>query len=77
MFTDGAEQVAGVAKAGDHVPPHWLSYWHTTNLDRSIAKAKERGATLMAGPMSMPGVGTFAVVTDPTGATFGLHQPSR
>ena len=55
-------------------PPHWLSYALVTNADESAAKAKELGATLLAGPFDVTTVGRMAVIQDPTGAVFALWQ---
>jgi predicted enzyme related to lactoylglutathione lyase len=57
------------------IPPHWLSYVSVTNADETAAKAKELGATLLAGPFDVMTVGRMAVVQDPTGAVFALWQP--
>ena len=76
IFTDGADQVAGAMKAPDGVPPHWLCYWETGDLDRSVAKVKERGGQVPMAPMHIPNIGRVAVAVDPTGAPFALHQPS-
>ncbi|MCC7111025.1 MAG: VOC family protein [Deltaproteobacteria bacterium] len=75
IFSDGKDQVAGAMKAPDGVPPHWLCYWETGDLDRSLARVKERGGQVTMPPMSMAGIGRFAVAVDPTGAPFALHQP--
>ncbi|MCC7070146.1 MAG: VOC family protein [Deltaproteobacteria bacterium] len=76
IFTDGKEQVAGAMKAPEGVAPHWLSYWATNDLDRSLAKVKERGGQVPMPPMTVPNIGRFAVAVDPTGASFALHQPA-
>jgi len=39
----------------------------------ALARAKNRGAQLMNGPMDVPG-GRIAQLTDPQGAVFALHQ---
>jgi predicted enzyme related to lactoylglutathione lyase len=59
------------------VPPHWLAYILTLNCDASADKAKQLGATLFVPPMSMEGVGRFAVVADPQGATFAIFQAAN
>ena len=55
-------------------PPHWLSYASVTSADETSAKAKDLGATLLAGPFDVMTVGRMAVVQDPTGAVFALWQ---
>ena len=76
IFLDGKDQVAGAMKAPDGVAPHWLSYWATNDLDRSLAKVKERGGQVPMPPMNIPNIGRVAVAVDPTGASFALHQPA-
>jgi len=46
--------------------------------DAALARAKKRGATLMNGPMEVPGGSRRATaqLKDPQGATFALHQAS-
>ncbi|MEP6819935.1 MAG: VOC family protein [bacterium] len=61
-------------KLAQGVPPHWLSYVLVTSADESAAKAKELGATLLAGPFDVTTVGRMAVIQDPTGAVFALWQ---
>ena len=61
-------------KISQGIPPHWLSYVLVTSADESAAKAKELGATLLAGPFDVMTVGRMAVVQDPTGAVFALWQ---
>jgi predicted enzyme related to lactoylglutathione lyase len=38
--------------------------------DAAAAKAASLGATVMKGPDDIPGVGRFAMIRDPQGATF-------
>src|SRR3977135_1757250 len=56
------------------VPPNWQSYVLAESADDSATKAKELGATLLAGPFDVMTAGRMAVVQDPTGAVFGLWQ---
>ncbi|MBI1948884.1 MAG: VOC family protein [Deltaproteobacteria bacterium] len=76
IFVDGKDDVAGAMKAPDGVAPHWLCYWATNDLDRSVAKVKERGGQVPMAPMNIPNIGRIAVAVDPTGASFALHQPA-
>jgi hypothetical protein len=52
----------------------WIYYTATSDLDAALARAKQRGATIMNGPMDVPGGGRIAQLTDPQGAAFALHQ---
>src|SRR3977135_3464830 len=56
-------------------PPHGLSYASVTNADETAAKAKELGATILAGPFDVMTFGRMAVIQDPTSAVFALWQP--
>ncbi len=58
-----------------NAPPHWLIYFLVTDCDASTAKAKELGATVYMGPMTMEGVGRWSVMADPQGAVSALFQP--
>ena len=58
---------------GNPMPPMWLYYTETSDLDAAITRAKKRGATVMNGPMDVPG-GRIVQLTDPQGAAFALHQ---
>jgi predicted enzyme related to lactoylglutathione lyase len=58
-------------------PAFWLAYLGTADVDATAARATELGGTVMAEPFDIPGVGRIAILADPTGAAFGLFQPSR
>jgi predicted enzyme related to lactoylglutathione lyase len=45
--------------------------------DAATAKAKDGGAKVYAGPMSMEGVGRWSVLADPQGAVFALFQSAH
>lgn len=55
-----------------NVPPHWLAYFAVNDTDATVKKAGELGATTIAPPMDIPGVGRFAIIQDPQGAVFGI-----
>lgn len=56
------------------VPPNWLVYIGTEDVDASTDKAKELGATVHMPPTDIEGVGRFSVLQDPTGAAFALFK---
>lgn len=58
------------------VPPNWLIYFHTSDINDSCAKVTGAGGTIVNGPMEVPGVGQIAIVADNHGAHFALHQPA-
>ena len=77
---NGDEYIGGVPPAehsNPNVPPHWLLYFETSNCDASVEKARQNGAKVLYGPVSMENVGRFAVLTDPQGAAFSVFQSAR
>lgn len=57
------------------VPPFWLPYFQVTDVDATVAKAKENGARAHVEPQDIPGTGRFAVLSDPQGASFAVYRP--
>lgn len=79
MWTTGGQPHAGLFTLTDEmraqgVPPNWLGYIEVTNVDKSAALAQSLGATVVHGPMDIPGTGRFAVVQDPQGVMFGIYK---
>jgi len=77
---NGEDYIGGIPPAehsNPNVPPHWLLYFETTNCDATVDKAKQTGANVLFGPVSMENVGRFAVLTDPQGAAFSVFQSAR
>jgi predicted enzyme related to lactoylglutathione lyase len=70
------ESVAGMMqkRGGEAGDAAWVPYLRTDDVDASVAKAAELGAQTLVEPMQGESVGRFAVLADPTGATFGLHK---
>jgi uncharacterized protein len=60
----------------NNVPPNWLVYLGTDDVDATTEKAKELGANVFMPPTDIPTVGRFSVLQDPTGAAFALFQPA-
>ena len=54
------------------VPPHWATYFSVDDCDATVATALELGATPMGPAMEVEGVGRFAWLADPQGATFAV-----
>ncbi len=75
---NGEQMIGGVPPAhfrNPNAPPHWLLYFYVTDADAATAKAKELGAQVYMGPMTMENVGRWSVVADPQGAVLALFQP--
>jgi uncharacterized protein len=62
----------GMRPAAETEPTYWLVYLGSDDIDATMSKATELGATALLGPMDI-GVGRIGVVQDPQGAVFGLY----
>jgi predicted enzyme related to lactoylglutathione lyase len=78
IFGIGDTRLGGMMKApqGSPMPPMWLYYASTSDLDAAIRRATGKGGKVLNGPMDVPG-GRIAQLTDPQGAMFALHQEAR
>ena len=56
------------------MPDNWLPYILVDDVIASTIKAQTLGATIRRDVTEVPDMGWFSVITDPTGATFGLWQ---
>jgi len=56
------------------IPDNWLPYILVDDVAASTKKAKSLGANIVKDVTEVPGMGWFSVITDPTGAVFGLWQ---
>lgn len=54
------------------VPPHWLVYFGTDDIDDALAKVEELGGKKMAGPIDIQ-MAKIGIVQDPQGAVFALY----
>jgi predicted enzyme related to lactoylglutathione lyase len=75
LFTVDGLPVAGlmpipddVRKAG--VPPCWMGYIAVDDVDEAAARIAREGGKLHRGPIELPGIIRFAVVSDPQSAGF-------
>lgn len=71
----GEEPVAGIMDKTDIVPPtvpsHWFSYINVDDLEARLKLLEANGGHVIRPPFDVPGVGSIAIVTDPTGAPMG------
>ncbi len=56
--------------------PTWMGYIGVPDVDGYAAKVEAAGGAIHHAPQDIPGVGRFAVVADPTGASFMLFKGS-
>jgi predicted enzyme related to lactoylglutathione lyase len=55
--------------------PQWVPYVLVDDIAASTEKAKSLGATVLADVTEIPGMGSYSMFLDPTGAAFALWQP--
>jgi len=75
----GGDPIAGVCHArgpNTELPAQWLIYVTVPDLDRSLARCRARGGTVLTGPKGMGSAGRYAVIRDPAGAVAALIQPA-
>jgi hypothetical protein len=56
----------------DDVPAFWMTVFSVADADESAARATELGGAVVSPPEDIPGVGRFALLTDPQGVYFGI-----
>lgn len=75
MFDAGGGPFAGLMQERGGSPvAYWLTYFGVDDTDAVAARAMELGAGVILPPESMARVGRYAVLTDPSGAAFGIHK---
>jgi predicted enzyme related to lactoylglutathione lyase len=55
------------------VPTHWLVYFAVDDVDASLAKSQDLGATMILPPMQVD-AGRFSIISDPQGAVLAIIQ---
>lgn len=79
MWMNGPGPIGGLMALPEEArkggaPSHWLAHISTPDLKSTVARAKELGGSILT-EMSVPTVGSFAIVRDPQGAVFSAFQP--
>ncbi|HTG32527.1 MAG TPA: VOC family protein [Thermoanaerobaculia bacterium] len=81
MWTVGETPMGGIMKLPEEAVaggarPHWLSHVAVPDVDATVARARELGATIMAPPTDIPTVGRYSIFTDPQGALIAAYSPA-
>jgi predicted enzyme related to lactoylglutathione lyase len=82
MWTTGGVPFAGLFRLGPDqreqgIPPNWMPYVESSNIDETARLATSLGGKVIHGPEEIPNTGRFAVIQDPQGATFGIYKAIR
>lgn len=78
LFGKGGKDVGGMMSwksMGMDRPTAWKGHIQTGDVNAESAAVVDGGGTLHRPVQTMPGVGSFAVMSDPQGAEFLLFQP--
>lgn len=78
VFKQGDEMFANLLpKPTPDAPDAWVFYVEVTDAQETTDLAKKSGGSVIVPPMPLPPIGTVAWLADPTGAVFGILQPSE
>jgi uncharacterized protein len=74
----GGQEIGGLMKLDPKhgAPPHWVGYVAVDDVDASAAQVTKEGGTVHRPPSDIPGVGRFAIISDPQGPVIALFKGS-
>ncbi len=74
-FGRGGRKIGGMFKRTPDMPggPSWLGYVRVKDVHKVIEKATSAGASVLTGPMEVPGGDLVAQLNDPQGGAFAVH----
>jgi predicted enzyme related to lactoylglutathione lyase len=80
LFTLDGRGVAGIVPVSPDMfkggaKPAWLGYIQVDDVDKMVDEIEKEGGKLHRGPITVPGVLRFAVVSDPLGGVFLVATP--
>jgi len=75
----GSEMIGGIRAmdAKEQMPPNWLAYVGVDDVAATVTKMEQLGGKVYMPTTTLPNVGTFAVVGDPTGAALAPWKSAR
>ena len=73
MFVAPSGPLGASIESRDGVP-QWVPYVGTNEVEATVQEATRRGASVKTPATSIANGGTYAILTDPQGATFGVHR---
>lgn len=72
------EPIGGMVKSqNDGAPDSWIGYVTVTSVKTAVVKATKLGANIVVDFTEIPGMGAFAILTDPRGGVFGIWQDAQ
>jgi uncharacterized protein len=73
-FNVGEVGMAGMLKLEGHTG--WIGYIHVDDVDAHAQRVVDAGGKLWRGPVDVPGMLRFAVMSDPQGAAIAIFTPN-
>jgi uncharacterized protein len=67
----------GIMKRPDPEAPNIINYVAVDSLEGALDRAGQMGAKVMKGKSGVPGMGWFAILSDPEGNPFALWQQDK
>src|SRR5437016_1493803 len=64
----------GILNVPGYKPGAWVNYVNVDSIDASVEKAQKLGAKVTKPKSPVPGMGWFAMLTDPQGNAFAMFQ---
>ena len=78
MFKLNGKEVGGVGpRQSEQQPTAWTVYVIVESADATAEKATQAGGKVFAPPFDVGPQGRMAIITDPSGAFFGIWQPGE
>ncbi len=74
LFRVDGKDVGGARSGEPGMPSHWAAYPLVESVNGVADRAPALGGKVLVPPTDIPGVGRFAVVADPQGATFAAFE---
>jgi predicted enzyme related to lactoylglutathione lyase len=76
MIFAGEQSIGGIVPldAASGIPPHWIGYVDVDDVDAACARAEQGGGQVCVPGTDIPGVGRFAVLTDPAGSAISPYK---
>jgi predicted enzyme related to lactoylglutathione lyase len=75
LITANGAQHGGMVEVAD-APPHWIGHVRVTDADEAQRRAEAAGGKAMGGPGELEGVGRWAPIADPGGASISAFSPA-
>ena len=76
LLNVGETQVGGAMASMPGAPSMWLAWIHVEDVDETLERVTNHGGQAFTPLMDAPGIGRMAVVSDSTGAAFGIITPA-